>query len=96
MLKKLAIAAEEGLIPIKELKIKKLEGKWKGHYRMRTDGIRIIYQNKEKLKKLLTHLTQPTHLTHLIPTPLIGEKTKRRNEETTKRREKRALRREAF
>jgi mRNA interferase RelE/StbE len=55
MLKKLVIAAEEGLIPIKELKIKKLEGKWKGHYRMRTDGIRIIYRIERESREIFVY-----------------------------------------
>lgn len=44
LLNKLAQAIESGFIPFKELKIRKLEGKWKGYYRMRTNGIRIIYR----------------------------------------------------
>ena len=44
MLKKLLLAVEEGIVPFTELKIKKLDGKWKGRFRMRTDGIRIIYR----------------------------------------------------
>jgi mRNA interferase RelE/StbE len=43
-LKRLWFAYEEGRIPFQELKIKKLEGKWKGYFRMRTDGIRVIYR----------------------------------------------------
>jgi mRNA-degrading endonuclease RelE of RelBE toxin-antitoxin system len=41
--------------PIKELKIKKLEGKWKGHYRMRTDGIRIIYLIERETREIFVY-----------------------------------------
>ncbi|MCP5102044.1 MAG: type II toxin-antitoxin system RelE/ParE family toxin [bacterium] len=55
LLKKLSIAAEEGIIPFKELKIKKLEGKWKGRYRMRTNGIRIIYRIDRENREILVY-----------------------------------------
>jgi mRNA interferase RelE/StbE len=33
-----------GMIPFKDLQVKKLEGKWKGFYRMRIGKIRIIFE----------------------------------------------------
>ena len=55
MLKKLAISVEDGIIPIQELKVKKLEGKWKGYYRMRTNGIRIIYRVDKENSEILVY-----------------------------------------
>ena len=55
MLKKLFTSIKDGLIPIKELKIKKLEGKWKGYYRMRTNGIRIIYRVDKENKEIFVY-----------------------------------------
>lgn len=34
----------EGLIPFKELSIKKLEGEWKGFLRMRLGKIRVVFK----------------------------------------------------
>ncbi len=55
LLNKLAQAIESGFIPFKELKIRKLEGKWKGHYRMRTNGIRIIYRIDKENHEILVY-----------------------------------------
>ena len=55
MLKKLVLSVQEGLIPFKELKIKKLDGNWKGYYRMRTDGIRIIYRIDKENEEILVY-----------------------------------------
>ena len=55
MLKNLAIAMEKGLIPLKELKIKKLEGSWRGYYRMRTNGIRIIYRIDKESNEIFVY-----------------------------------------
>lgn len=42
-------------IPFTELKIKKLEGKWKGFFRMRTNGIRIIYRIDRESEEILVY-----------------------------------------
>lgn len=43
-----------GIIPFKELEIKKLSGEWTGFFRMRIGKIRIIYRiDKEKNELLI-------------------------------------------
>lgn len=37
-----------GIIPFQELQIKKLEGKWKGYYRMRIGNKRMIFDLNAK------------------------------------------------
>jgi len=45
----LVLSLEEGIIPFKELDIKKLDGKWKGFLRMRIGNIRVIFRiDREK------------------------------------------------
>lgn len=55
LINKLALAVESGFIPFKELRIKKLEGKWSGYYRMRTNGIRIIYRIDKEANEILVY-----------------------------------------
>jgi len=49
------MSADDGIIPFKELKIKRLEGKWKGFSRMRTDGIRIIYRLDRESREIFVY-----------------------------------------
>ena len=43
-IRKLALAIDnDGIIPFKELSIKKLDGSWKGYYRMIVGKVRIIF-----------------------------------------------------
>lgn len=55
LLNTLAQAIENSFIPFNELKIKKLEGKWKGYYRMRMNGIRIIYRIDKENDEILVY-----------------------------------------
>ncbi len=43
-IRSLVLSLEEGVIPFKELDIKKLKGGWKGFFRLRIGNIRIIFR----------------------------------------------------
>ena len=48
-IRSLVLSLEEGIIPFKELDIKKLKGEWKDFFRLRIGNIRIIFRiDKEK------------------------------------------------
>ncbi len=55
-LKSLFISLEEqGIIPFKELDIKKLDGKWYGFFRMRIGKIRVIFKIDKENQLLLVY-----------------------------------------
>lgn len=45
----------QGMIPFKELDIKRLEGQWKGFLRMRSGKIRIIFRIEKEQDLLLIY-----------------------------------------
>lgn len=55
-LKSLVSAIEaQGIIPFKELDVKKLEGEWKGFLRMRIGRVRVIFRIEKQDDVLLVY-----------------------------------------
>lgn len=46
---------DQGIIPFKELDIKRLEGEWKGFFRMRSGKIRIVFRIDKENDVLLVY-----------------------------------------
>jgi len=49
------LSLEEGIIPFRELDIKKLKGEWRDFYRMRLGNIRIIFRIDIEKNKLIIY-----------------------------------------
>jgi len=49
------LSLEEGIIPFRELNIKKLKGEWRDFYRMRLGNIRIIFRIDIEKNKLIIY-----------------------------------------
>ncbi len=49
------MSLEEGIIPFRELNIKKLKGEWRGFYRMRLGKIRVISRIDIEKDKLIIY-----------------------------------------
>ena len=49
------MSLEEGIIPFREMNIKKLKGEWRGFYRMRLGKIRVIFRIDIEKDKLIIY-----------------------------------------